>query len=85
MKSWIDDSSFSGVLVFVVLVSLVVVLAVEVAVISLNQYLMMKMRSIFVLLARAVAMASYSSSYSGSYDPQFVPCLQVVSDRHCRR
>ena len=78
MNGWIDNSSVSGVLIIVVLFSLVVVTAVEVAVISPNQYLMMNMRRIFVPLTRAVAV-SYSSSL-GSYDSKLVPRLQVISN-----
>ena len=81
MNSWIDDSSVSGVLIFVILVYLVVVAAMEVAVISTNKYLVMETRRIFVLLARAAAAdASYYSSL-GSYDYQLFLCLQVISNQ----
>ena len=82
MNGWIDDSSISGALIALVLVSLVVVAAVDVALISPDQYLVIKMRSIFVLLVRAAAAAASSSSSLGSYDSQFVPRLQVISDLH---
>ena len=73
MKGWIDGSIVSGVLVIVLLVSLVVVAEVEVAVISPYQCLVVNMRKIFVILARAAAASS--SSFSGSYDSQLVPRL----------
>ena len=73
MNVWINDSSVSGVLVVVILVSLVIITVVEVAVISPDQYLVMNMIRIFVLLARTAAASSSSSS--GSYDSQFIPHL----------